>query len=376
MANKYDKDYYEELKSENYKTLLDSEIQLDNARQRAMQNSQTQLNAMGMGSSGYGSTVKTGLESQYLSGLQNAQNAYQDRNMQIGQQQRQAEMAEADDRFNSLTALMGQAQSQDDLNKILSNYGYRTDSGWNEDALAGMSQDDRLQLQSLYTLFNSQIANSDFGRALEALQDSGFTNKEDLDRYLTAYGLLDDKGNLKTDNYNQDQARMLQYAYEQALNNTSSNQAQQNASSYQYNGGNYSTDFGKGYGTNTNFNLSVGNTTFSMEVGNKASSYQNRLGMTTEVANSRYADKQTGEVWAHENNGKIMLLTKDNDGNVRVVEVAGVGRGDLKVVDNQIALLNAMGINATKNSKDRIEINGKEYLITINLDGSFAFNRQ
>ena len=72
----YDEEYYQKLKREDYQALQQSELQLDAARQRAMKNTQTQLNSLGMGSSGYGSTARAGIEGQYMQGLQTAQDRY------------------------------------------------------------------------------------------------------------------------------------------------------------------------------------------------------------------------------------------------------------------------------------------------------------
>lgn len=188
MAN-YDVDYYKQLKDENYKTLLSSEIQLDNARQRALKQTNVGLASQGMNSSGYGSTINTGLENQYLSQLQSAQQNYQTQNQTIDQNAREAQVADANDQFNSLTTLMSNAGSNDNLNSIMQNYGYmNTDGSWNQEALNKLDQDSRLQLQSIYGLYNSQNTANVFNEALNGLSTGSFSTLEDLERYKTLSG--------------------------------------------------------------------------------------------------------------------------------------------------------------------------------------------
>lgn len=174
-------DYYEELKNQNYKTLLDKEIQLDVARQRAQNRMGTQLNAQGFGSSGYGQTAQTGINSAYLSALGQAEQAYNTENNNIALQQQEAQEAEANDNFQSLTTLMQSATTSDQLNKILSNYDISYDgenfSGEGWDSLDAESQK---QLQSLYDLYVDNLSSN---------ADSVYTyNNQSVTKYYDSEG--------------------------------------------------------------------------------------------------------------------------------------------------------------------------------------------
>lgn len=233
MANNYDVDYYKQLKDENYKTLLSSEIQLDNARQRALKQTNVGLASQGMASSGYGSTANTGIESQYISGLQNAQQNYQEQNLQIDQQAHQAQVADANDKFNSLTTLMSNATSNDDLNNIMKSYGYMNPDGtWNQAALESLDQDSRLQLQSIYGLYNSQNTTNTFNNAITGLSNGSFTSKEDLERYRDMSGY---------DKMTETQKQQFDYYYNKAMDNLSTEISPELLKQTTYNSKGYST---------------------------------------------------------------------------------------------------------------------------------------
>lgn len=155
-------DYYEQLKQENYKTLLSKEIQLDNARQRALKNTNVQVNALGMGSSGYGMTAQTGIESQYLSALEGASKGYQEQENVIAQQQREANLASANDNFQSITTLMGSSSSTAQLQNTLYEAGFLDESGNWTDKLGTLNENDQFQLKTLYNMYNTQLADTEW----------------------------------------------------------------------------------------------------------------------------------------------------------------------------------------------------------------------
>ena len=155
-------DYYEQLKQENYKALLSKEIQLDNARQRALKNTNVQVNALGMGSSGYGMTAQTGIESQYLTALEGAGQDYQAQENVIQQQQRDENLATANDNFQSITTLMGSSSSTSQLNDILSTAGFIDEKGNWTDKLGTLNENDQLQLKTLYNMYNTQLQDNEF----------------------------------------------------------------------------------------------------------------------------------------------------------------------------------------------------------------------
>ena len=91
MEKEYE-DYYQMLKDENYNTLLSKEIQLNNARERALRNTNANLNAMGLASSGYGQMAQTGVEGQYLTAMEGANQTYQNTANQIKQDEYNAKI--------------------------------------------------------------------------------------------------------------------------------------------------------------------------------------------------------------------------------------------------------------------------------------------
>lgn len=187
-----DFDYYQAMKDQRYKELLDNQIQLDNARQRALKNTNTQLAAAGFDSSGYGQTARLGLESQYLQGLQNANNSYQNDLLQINKDQHEAELAKANDDYQSYLTLLDNAYDEEDLKNTMSKAGYNVETKtWNENSnldetarnileqyyesgikrigTAGADSTPAYNIQEAYNLFTDQNGKKTLGDEIYAL---------------------------------------------------------------------------------------------------------------------------------------------------------------------------------------------------------------
>ena len=98
-------DYYNALKNESYKTLLNSEIQASIARDQALKYTNNSLRAKGYATQGLAESTNLGLQSQYQTALANARNTYQQSIDSINEQQRNAETQKQNDEFESLTTL-------------------------------------------------------------------------------------------------------------------------------------------------------------------------------------------------------------------------------------------------------------------------------
>lgn len=144
-------DYYKALKQENYNALLDKEIQLDNARQRALRNTNTSLAAAGFASSGYGQTANLGIENQYLQGLQQAHKNYQDVNADYDKSIYSA-MNNAYAGLNEDIA-NGQYATQEEFDKYLTDFGLMKDGVLNKEAFSAKYGADN------FDNFNAKIQN-------------------------------------------------------------------------------------------------------------------------------------------------------------------------------------------------------------------------
>lgn len=174
--------YYEALKNENYKTLLDKEIQLDNARQRAYKNANAGLNAAGFGSSGYGQLARQGIESQYLQGLQGLQSDFQDQNK-----------ANANEYYQHYSSLFADAVNADDLNQIMKSAGYNAEDGtWNtsvDDATKQMLLDQyNHQMNILGGGENAEETSNDIDLSGAATEQSRKAIKDELNFLQSAAG--------------------------------------------------------------------------------------------------------------------------------------------------------------------------------------------
>lgn len=130
-----DFDYYQALKDQRYKALLDNQIQLDNARQRALKNTNTQMAAAGFDSSGYGQTAKMGIEGQYLQAYQQANNDYQNELFNINKDQHDEQVKQQDENYKMYSEMLMGASDEESLRKAMSMAGYDVDNNvWNDNA--------------------------------------------------------------------------------------------------------------------------------------------------------------------------------------------------------------------------------------------------
>jgi len=162
--------YYENLKSESYKAMLDSEIQASIARDQAMKYTRNQVNAAGFGGQGMAESSALGIQNNYRQALANAANQYQTDINNINQQQRTEAITNDSDNFKSVSALLSGASNQEMLDKIYNTY--KNDSSLNDNS--------KKQLELLYSMYSTEMANNDVGGAQFDLNSTNatVTNKE------------------------------------------------------------------------------------------------------------------------------------------------------------------------------------------------------
>ena len=160
-----DFDYYQALKDENYKSLLNNQVQLANARQQALKNTNVGLNAMGFGSAGYGALQRNGIESAYMQGLEQNQNDFVTRNLDINKQQYEAEQNAMNENFQSFNNIIGAGMengyitSADQLDDYFNRYGF-LDSEGNFDRAKVAEQygeESAKQMELVYEMWKSQL---------------------------------------------------------------------------------------------------------------------------------------------------------------------------------------------------------------------------
>lgn len=148
-------DYYELLKNESYKTMLSKEVQAYNAQEQAKKYIGNNLRANGYGSQGASESAMVGIGNTYQNSLRDAQNEYESSLLSIKQQQKE----ESDADFESFATILGSATSTDQLNQILTNYGYiDKDGNWSSE-FSKLDAKTQSQIKSLYSLYSSEFDN-------------------------------------------------------------------------------------------------------------------------------------------------------------------------------------------------------------------------
>lgn len=192
-------DYYNSLKNESYKAMLNSEIQASVARDQAMKYTNQQINAAGYDTQGLNQSTNLGIQNTYQAALKNAAEAHQANMLALGQQQRAEDQAlnekyeaKNSQEFESLTALMSGAEDAESLNEILGKYGINPNAkitledgtettGWQYGAGSEfLTDNDKRQLEILYSLQSkgytdgSSIRPENLGNMTYLNPDNGF----------------------------------------------------------------------------------------------------------------------------------------------------------------------------------------------------------
>lgn len=189
-------DYYKLAKEQEFSTLLDKEVSLENAKQNAMKYAQNVTNAQGFGSTGYGASLNSGIYNAYMNKAMQAENDYNQNIKNIDYQQKLANEEKADDRFKSVTTMLTQADGIDSMNKLLSDYGYGSvdangNFNFNAQKPEGMSDDDWYQTKFYYNMQKNVFNQNAEGEAIrnEANEFSGtfFTDVDSLKNLKVTY---------------------------------------------------------------------------------------------------------------------------------------------------------------------------------------------
>lgn len=154
-------DVYQLARDQEYSTLLDKEIQLENAKENASKYANAQLGNSGMLGTGYGSTQKSAIYGQYMNALGNAQNTAQSNISNINLEESQANQEAANDRFESITTMMSSATSKDQMDSLLKDYGYMDEKGEWKTKPEGVSDDDWYQMKYYYNLQKDSLGTAD-----------------------------------------------------------------------------------------------------------------------------------------------------------------------------------------------------------------------
>lgn len=158
-------DYYEMAKNQEYASLLDKEIELENAKSNALKLTNNQIASQGIATQGYGSSQMSGITGRYLNAYESANREYQSNISSLNQQQHQEQITNDADKFESITTMMSQANDIDQMNSLLTDYGYGSyvkDDKGNDvfefgEKPEGMSDDDWYQMKYYYNLQKSAI---------------------------------------------------------------------------------------------------------------------------------------------------------------------------------------------------------------------------
>ena len=176
-------DYYQMLQDENYKTLLDREIQLNNARERSLRQTNANLAGMGLASAGYGQTAQSGIEGQYLNALNEANDTYQETSIA----NKEAATAYGNERFNAFLQELGAYDMYDEENRNdkLKIYGLVNDDGTinKEEFIKRYGEENLASFEATYDEWvkgNASAEESSFNDELTEAQEKAVKDEKDF----------------------------------------------------------------------------------------------------------------------------------------------------------------------------------------------------
>lgn len=157
-------DYYQLARDQEYSTLFDKEVALENAKSNALKYTNNQINAMGFGGTGYGSSMQSGIYNTYLNRVGDARSEYNTNIKEIAQQEKEAMEVESAQRTGNVTGMLQSSTSQEQMDELLADYGYGTyENGqfvWGEKP-DNMSDDEWKQMRYYYRAMSQAFEEAD-----------------------------------------------------------------------------------------------------------------------------------------------------------------------------------------------------------------------
>lgn len=200
---------YDDLRDQNYKNLLDTQIQLASAKQNASKAMGQQMAAQGLSGTGYSGVAANGLSNAYLNALASARQAYNDKDIDISATERQAEKDSINNTFNNISSLLQNATNFDDMKEILKGYGIdvNEDGTMSGDYYDSLDDESRKQLQIIYNLAGNKekYTGNAYGDASSMLNGLTMENGESANQGGNA-GIQDEVNELfnNPDRYNKE----------------------------------------------------------------------------------------------------------------------------------------------------------------------------
>ena len=175
-------DYYQLARDQEYGTLFDKEVALENAKANALKYTKNQINAQGFGGTGYGSTMQGGIYNTYMNKVGEANDEYNANIKEINQQEKEALETESALRAGNVTSMLQSSTSIEQMNNLLTEYGYgyvdKTTGEFklNEDKPEGMSEDEWIQIKYYYNAQKSALDEGDGYTGSYATSEADFRN--------------------------------------------------------------------------------------------------------------------------------------------------------------------------------------------------------
>ena len=182
-------DYYKLARDQEYSTLFDKEVALENAKANALKYTQNSINASGLGGTGYGSSLQSGIYNDYINQVNSARNTYASNIKTINQEQADAQSTLSAQSTGNLTTMLQSASDVSMMNDLLVDYGLGSvdKSGnlvWNEKP-SNMSNDEWTQVRYYYNAMKNALNSTTSGvKSYNSLQSL----KEGMSAVDTAKG--------------------------------------------------------------------------------------------------------------------------------------------------------------------------------------------
>ena len=276
-----DKDY-DNLRNESYRTLLNSEIQANAAKEQALKYTQNTLNNQGYGNQGLSESARAGIYNAYANQKANAMNTYRNELLGINAQEKD----EYGNNYDSLSELLDGTFTTD---------GNGNTTSFNIDA------------------YKNILTNPYIGGVFDENNNLDLTNVKisDLDKARIAEqykGLLNwQKENTTPNNVE--------------VNNTDTFKTKANDVLY----------FKNDSGHNNNFNLTDSNgKTTEWEMGGLIKNYKNHIDVTQ--AESDSLTRANGDIWLNNKGNYYSLVIKDQNGKVRAFEGTSKSKKDFEAI--------------------------------------------
>ena len=200
--------YYDSLKKQLEREKFNSAIQINNAKESALKNTQASLNANGYGSQGFGVSQQIAQNNAYSNAMNESNSSYWDKLQSINKEESDNLQASWSDNYQSFlnSEEASKVYTKDKWAEVGSKYGLFTkdqNGNWvinkNSDAYTNLTAAEQNTLRDKFDNYEDNLVKEKASNVDKLITKDGYTNVLDISEFDQLYGLQTTSGKTASD---------------------------------------------------------------------------------------------------------------------------------------------------------------------------------